>query len=201
MRELILLGTAPSRSLCPFDCETWGVCGVYTIEKINVIEKKPFRLDKLFITDTTFSPEGNLHWDINELHRIKKKYGTEIITLNPIGFGRMKLKSTQYPYDDFVEEFQTEYFTDSVTYMIAYALHLNVYDKFRFYGIDMASKIEYLTQKGGVEYWIGRAHERGIKTDISKGSALLRTSTVTPYGRKKEYDMSLLDPEGLMDKK
>lgn len=199
-KAVILLGTAPSRHQCPYDCETWGVNGVYTMEPYNMAEGKPFRLDKLFITDTTFSPEGNLHFDILEMQRIQRKYHTEYITLNPIGFGRYQLKSTPFPWERIVEKFKTRFFTSSVCHMIAYALDLN-YEKLRLYGVDMASKMEYLTQKGGVEYWLGRAHERGCEVEISKGSAVLVPSTGTPYGIKRELDMKLLDPYGLMDKK
>lgn len=196
MKEVILLGTAPSRIDCPYDCETWGVNGVYTMEP----HTKPFRLDKLFITDRIFSPEGNLHFDIHEMHRIKKKYGTEYITLNPIGFGRVQLKSTPYPWQEIVEYFDETYFTSSVCHMIAYALYHN-YEYLRLYGIDMASKSEYYTQKGGVEYWLGRAKERGCKRFISNGSCVMLPSTVTSYGIKRDLDMKLLDPYGLMEKK
>jgi len=199
-KEVILLGTAPSRHDCPFDCEVWGVNGVYTMQPHQVAEGKPFRLDKLFTTDTTFSPEGNLHFDIDVMHKIKKKYGTEYISMNPIGFGKIQLKATPYPWKEIVEKFKTLYFTSSVCHMIAYALYLN-YDKLRLYGIDMASKSEYMMQKGGVEYWLGRAEERGCEVFISKGSVLLVPPTTTPYGIKQHLDMKLLDPNGLMDKK
>ena len=199
-KEVILLGTAPTRRDCPYDCETWGVNGVYTMEPQMVADGKYFRLDKLFTTDTTFSPEGNLHFDIDVMHQIKKKYGTEYITLNPIGIGKLRLKSTPYPWDEIVARFKTTFFTSSVCHMIAYALYHN-YERIKLYGVDMSSKLEYLLQKGGVEYWLGRAHERGCDVFVSKGSSVLVPSTITPYGQKMELDMKLLDPYGLMDKK
>ncbi len=199
MKEVIILGTAPSRVDCPFDCETWGVNGVYTIEPVNMAQGKPFRLDKLFITDVTFSPQGNLHFDICAMHEIKRKYKTEYITLNPISIGRLKLKSTPFPWERLVAKFKTEYYTSSVCHMLAYALDLN-YDKIRLYGIDMSSKQEYMQQKGGVEYWLGRAVERGCEVTISKGSAVLQTPDGVAYGLTPEIDMKLIDPDGLMDK-
>jgi len=199
-KEVIILGTSPTRRECPFDCETWGVNGVYTMEPINKAEGKPFRLDKLFTTDVTFSPEGNLHFDIDEMHRIKRKYKTEYISMNPIGFGKRQLVSTPYPWKEITEYFKSDYFTSSVCHMVAYALYYN-YTKIRIYGIDMASKYEYLTQKGGVEYWLGRAVERGVGIEICGGSALLKPSTGTPYGIKQKLDMKVIDPYGLMDKR
>ena len=197
MKEVILLGTAPSRVDCPFDCETWGVNGVYTSEPILMSQGKPFRLDKLFITDTTFAFEGNLHFDIDVMHRIKKKYGTEYITLHPIGIGKLRLNSIMYPWDRIVAKFKTEYYTSSVCHMIAYALDLN-YDAIRLYGIDMASKHEYMQQKGGVEYWLGRAEGMGCTVTVSKGSSVLVTPTNVPYGFVPKVDMDLIDPHGLM---
>ena len=200
MKELIVLGTAPSRHECPYDCEVWGVNGCYTIKPQQIALGKPFRLDKVFITDHTFSPQGNLHFDIDVMNEMGRKDGTEYITMWPIGFGKRILKSTQYPYDTIVEKFKTTYFTSTICYMIAYALYMN-YDKLRLYGIDMSSKMEYMTQKGGVEYWLGRAEERGCEVDIAKGSYILVPDTVTPYGRPREYDMRLIDPHGLLEPK
>ncbi len=199
-KEVIILGTAPSRNECPYDCETWGVNGVYTLEPFLRAEGKPFRLDKLFITDTTFSAEGNLHFDIDVMNKIRKKYGTEFLTIHPIGIGKIKLISTPYPWKEIVDKFKTEYFSSSVCHMLAYALYYN-YDSIRLYGVDMASKMEYLLQKGGVEYWLGRAEERGCNVFVCKGSAILQTSNGVPYGFERKIDMKLIDPYGLMDKK
>ena len=200
MKEVILLGTAPSRKFCPFDVETWGVNGVYTIEQQNKAEGKPFRLDKIFITDHTFSPEGTLHFDIDVMNKIGEDYKCQFITLHRIQLGTHILKSIPYPYKRIVKKFKTDYFTSSIAYMMAYALDRN-YEKIRFYGVDMASTMEYYTQKAGVEYWIGRAHERGCIVEISQGSVLMVPPTFTPYGVDRKLDLKKIDPYGLLDKK
>ena len=98
-KELILLGTAPSRMLCDFSVETWGVNGTYTIREQNENQGKPFRMDKIFITDHMFSPEGTMHFDIHIMNKLGKDYKCEYISLHPISLGRIKLKTTPYPYE------------------------------------------------------------------------------------------------------
>ena len=196
-KEVILLGTAPSRILCPYDVETWGVNGCYSIREINEKGGKPFRMDKLFITDHTFSPEGTLHFDIDVMNKLGEDYKCQFITMRPIKLGKRRLKSIPFPYDRIVKKFRTDFFTSSICYMMVYALDKN-YQKIRMYGIDMASKSEYMTQKGGVEYWIGRAHERGCQVDISEGSTVMVPPTHTPYGVDRKLNMKKLDPHGLL---
>ena len=67
---VIILGTGGTREACPFDCETWGVNGVYAYRESLVESGHPFRLDKLFITDTLFSTQGTLHFDIERVNQI-----------------------------------------------------------------------------------------------------------------------------------
>ena len=197
MKEVILLGTAPSRKFCDFSCETWGVNGCYTIRDINEKEGKPFRMDKIFITDHMFSPQGTLHFDIHVMHKLKEDYNCQYITLNPIKLGRYRLKSTPFPYEKVSRKFNTNYFSSSICYMVAYALYKN-YTKIRLYGIDMASMREYQQQKGGVEYWLGRAHERGCDVFIAEGSVLLVPPTFTPYGHERKIDYGKIDPYNLL---
>lgn len=187
------MGTAPSWDQCKFDTEVWGVNGAYTVKD----RVKNFRMDKIFITDRMFSPEGTMHFDIHVMNRMGKDFNCEFITLNPISIGKLKLKSTPYPWDEIVEKFKSKYFSSTICHMLAYALWKN-YEKISLYGIDMASRREYQQQKGGVEYWLGRAQERGCEITISQGSVLLVPPTTTPYGQDRKFDMSRIDPYGLL---
>jgi hypothetical protein len=63
----------------------------------------------------------------------------------------------------------------------------------------MMTQEEYAWEKGGVEYWLGRLHQEGIKITIAEGSSLLRTITGKPYGIKY-FNMKDVDPTGAIRK-
>ena len=64
--------------------------------------------------------------------------------------------SEKYPLDDIIESLKTDYFTNSISYMIAYAVYLG-YESISVYGVDMAQEAEYAKERPSVEYFIGYA--------------------------------------------
>ncbi len=123
-KEVILLGTGNSRTLCPYDCEVWGVNGAYMVCRAGLPEGK-FRMDKLFITDDLFSAEGNLQFDIINLNKYIKDYNAEIISLRPMKLGKYETKTKTYPWKRIARKFNTTYFTSTICHMIAYLLDKN----------------------------------------------------------------------------
>jgi hypothetical protein len=170
---------------CPYDTEVWGVNQVYRIAK---------RLDKLFITDGRYRPDtGEVAWKWDELNALN----IPVISLHR--FPEIK-KLSVYPYRRIVEHFDgmgREFFTNSICYMIAYALYKG-YEKIRMYGIDMATSMEYILERGGIEYWVGRAEGMGVGVENTKGSMVCRTPMGIPYGRKYAVNMRAVDPYHLL---
>ena len=180
-RDIIILAMGPSRGYCPFDTETWGV----NMSHIIIYNMKG-RLDKLFIghnpnpyptlysvQDGLRRPSGNWGWDyIDGL----AKMGVDVITLHRI----KGVQSRLYPLKRLIKKFGTDYFTDTMCYMLAYAIDKK-YDKIRIYGVDMADRQEFIWEKGGIEYWIGFARGLGIEVYIAPGSNLCKTKTRKPY--------------------
>lgn len=196
MKEVIILGTGASFIQCPYDCETWGVNGAYTAQKIAEHADK-FRMDKLFISDTVFRPDGSICFDIDDMHQLVEERGTQIITLHKMKLGSIVLKSSIYPYKRIVKKFGTEYFTSSIGYMLAYAIDKN-YERIRLYGVDMSSTREYAQEKGGVEFWIGLGMGRGIEFEISEGSTIMCPAMGVPYGWRPKCDLKMIDPNNLL---
>ena len=100
--------------------------------------------------------------------------------------------------DKIVAKFGCDYFSNTLCYMIAYALHQATYTrkgkvilkypfKLRLYGCDMRDTGEYALEKGGVEYWIGYARGLGVIVENTSFSVLCKTVTYAPYG-KKDFD-------------
>lgn len=213
-KEVIILGTGASRTQCPFDCETWGVNATYIQREERLGKGLPFRHDKLFITDTLFSNRGTMHFDINRINRLKKEYNTHIIMLHQIKLGKYEVRGSQYPLKRIVEKFGCEYFTSTICYMLAYALDKSTvikngklvlnqdpYLNLRLYGVDMVTSSEYLLQKGGVEFWLGFAKGLGIDYQVAEGSAVMKTPTGVPYGKKQKINLEQIDPYNLLKRK
>ena len=186
-KDVIIFGTGPTKVQCPFDTETWGVNTAYII-----IYNMQGRLDKMFIghnpnpypiyytlEDGMRLFPDNWNWDLVDG---LAKMGVDVITLHKIP----NVQSRIYPLKRIIKKFGCAYFTDTICYMLAYAIDKG-YEKIRLYGIDMADKEEYKWEKGGIEYWIGYARGLGIKVQIATGSNVCRTKTGRPFGTP-EYE-------------
>lgn len=75
-------------------------------------------------------------------------------------------KSEAFPIKEVVKKFGLPYFTNTISYMIAYAL-LQGAEEIDIYGVNQASSSEYFYEKAGVEYWIGIATGLGVKVIIN----------------------------------
>ncbi len=205
-REIIILAMGPSMVQCPYDCETWGLNMGYT--QVASIHG---RLDKIFMCHgQVISKEGNPYFDWEDFRRMRE-HGIELINIHRIKGVPFK----RYPLKRIAKKFNCNYFSDTIAYMVAYALHKCTYVckdkksmffgrpilkyplKLRLYGCDMQEKDEYLHEKGGVEYWLGVAWGLGADFTISYGSTLLLTNTGYPYGFKAP-NHDYYDPMGVM---
>jgi len=90
-------------------------------------------------------------------------------------------KSVGYPLREICDEFlgglrrgdaKVKYFTSTLAYEIAYALHLGV-DRIELYGFEMSSGDEYIEQKGSAEFWMGIALGRGVEIYLPPSCILL----------------------------
>ena len=207
-KSVYFLGTGNSCVFCDFgwkdgkfspDVEVYGVNGAYTMPTIMPPDLRDrFQMHKLFMTDYTWSETGTLNFHPGDINKFSKKYGTEVVSLHEHHVGKHKLEMTQYPYKKICRKFHNDYFTDTICYMIAYAL-----DKYtdvamspngvrrleltepltlRFFGVDMCTTLEYYLSKCGIEFWIGQAFALGCQIDITNGSVLMMHPRGLPYG-------------------
>ena len=88
----------------------------------------------------------------------------------------------EYPLDEIVKYFGTNYFTNGISYMIAYALYKGV-TQLNLYGVNMTHQTEYIAQKPNVEYWLGRAQGAGVKVNFQwQYTSLLKSKDGQVYG-------------------
>ena len=221
-KTIIILGTGDTMRFTDFKAdEVYGVNGAYTVPNAMPIRLRHyFKMDKLFIADTLFSHEqGSLNFDINAINKFAEKYNCTIYSLNKMVLGKYKMNCKKLPADKLIEYFGSGYFTDTVCYMIAYALYENSYLAqspegvirpelschltIRLAGIDMCTTREYAQSKGGVEHWLGIARGMGCEIDNGRSPTILVNSFGVSYGYwhklrfpKKQYDIM-----GIMDGK
>jgi hypothetical protein len=87
--------------------------------------------------------------------------------------------SVPYPIEEVKAEFG-DYFTNSISYMIAMAIR-EQYHTIHVYGVDMAQSSEYNFQRPSCEYFLGFARGRGIEIKLPKTSDLLKVKYLYGY--------------------
>mgnify|MGYP001615221585 CR=1 FL=1 len=96
----------------------------------------------------------------------------------------------KYPLQDVIKEFNTKYFTNTVAYMLAYVAYLKI-PLCKVYGVDVTFGAPYAQENRGVEYWIGRAQERGVNVFVPDESQLMRTVSGALYGERDHCNLHL----------
>ena len=185
LKELIILGNGPSRVECRYHCETWGVNGGYSFAK---------RLDKLFMTD---SLEGEVLDEEYNVEKLLEFNGNLVLAKYFPVFDGLNIPFEIYPIDEVLTKFPTRFHSNTITYMIAYALlHtksiqgpddpmpkvVDGYNRIYLYGIDMMSNTSYVQEKGGVEFWMGIALGMGVEVVNTRNSATGKTWDGKMYG-------------------
>ena len=165
---VIILGKAVTGKECPFDAdEVWGVN--------NVADQPEFagkKIHKLFAFDL-----------------LDKDY-TDLMKKNAPICSWQDYGDVKFPLEEVRARFKTDYFTNTVSYMVAYAIFIGV-KKIGIYGVDVAFGAPYAQENRGVEYWIGRAVEAGIEVVAPVQSQLMRTISGVIYGVKDACNVML----------
>lgn len=167
--KLAIVGCSDSRIYAPFEDESWELWGV------NNLFYHIKRWDKWFeIHQLTF--DGKTY-----LRRGEKDFRGESVKDYLTHLGEMKTPiymqkhwdeiptSIAYPLNEVLEFFQTSYFTNTISWMIA----LGIYQEFEeigIWGVDMAVDTEYHWQRPSCEYFIGYfdglCKGKGLKTKL-----------------------------------
>lgn len=167
-RSVTILGKSTTGRECPFDTdEVWGVNNVASQE-----EFKTRKFDKLFAFDI-----------------LEQQYTDGMKQYAPI-CSWQEYGDLPYPKDEIIKEFGSRYFTNTISYMLAYATYLRI-PLIKIYGVDVTFGAPYAQENRGIEYWIGRAQERGLTVEVPPTSHLLRTVSGAMYGERDQCNMLL----------
>ena len=102
----------------------------------------------------------------------------------------------RYPLEDVAKDvgpMGRKYFTNTVDYMVAFAL-FEGYTRIGLFGADMISDgdNEYTKMRQSLEYYVGVARGRGVELYIPDKSALCRARRVYGFEEKPKHDENLL---------
>lgn len=178
--KIAIVGTAPSsRDLAPFNDPSWTIWAC-----------SPGNMGILPRVDAWFEVHSNLLWPEH------RSYGEPYINwlrqqAFPVYMQDQSLvpNATPLPLKELVDEFGKYFFTSSFAYMIAMAMRAGA-SEIALFGVDMASKGEYIMQRPGGHYFMQEAAKRGIKvilpmeSDLAQPPGLYGYNDSTPFGRK-----------------
>jgi len=168
---LCLLGTAYSRHKAPWDnpnAEFWGVGHCLLLEDIKKMDKV-FEIHLPYIYESEISPFKSGKEQTNKplvyhankenaLFHAKEKDVTVIVSQK-----NDKLNSYEiFPRQELIEKYQgilpvsdKFYATNSIAWMILYAIHLNKFDEIHLYGIHLETNTEWQYERPCCEWWLG----------------------------------------------
>jgi hypothetical protein len=168
-KKIMICATGSGWQLAPKNSEKT----IYVLNDYVHKEKYGINPDKLFIMDILDEKPGvvsgseNLGTIINKINQLR------IPLVAPFKYEEIPL-SEAFPLEESVKEFGIPYFTNTIAYMIAYAL-LQKPEEIELFGVNQAGSHEYTEERGGVEYWLGVANGRGVKITINgKDSQLMK---------------------------
>lgn len=180
-KKVAIIGFADSWKQAPFadpSIEIWG---------LNELHKYVPRWDRWF----EYHDPDTLGVTVRDLSEGEQKRHLEWLSSQPVGKpiymqpwacdGRFPA-AVPLPIDALIQRFR-RYFTSTIGYMLGLAI-MDGYDWIGLYGVDLASDVEYPTQRPNTEYYIGLAEGMGKTVVIAPGSALLRSSHL--YGIEKD---------------
>ena len=197
--EVSILGKGLSGLVCPFDAdEIWGVNNVASqlmnCPECNGEGKVQKEGQKRKTKCTKCKGEGKILWYPQRIHKLfafdsglEPEYIEDMKKYSPV-VSWQPWADIPFPLEEIKEQFKTTYFTNTISYMIAYAIYLKV-DKISVYGVDASFGAPYAQENRGVEYWLGRAEQSGIELYLPEKCHILRTVTGNLYGEINDCNM------------
>jgi len=168
-KSVIIMATGSGWELGPVETEKT----IYALNDYVRFEKYGVKPDILFILDVLdekpqiVSGKDNLGEIIQRINQMR------VPLIAPYKYEEIPL-SEEFPLKECAERFGQPYFSNTIAYMIAYAL-LKGAKEIELYGVNQAGSHEYVEERPSVEYWLGIAVGMGVKITINgKDSQLLK---------------------------
>ena len=167
--RICIMATGDGWQLAPPETEKT----IYALNDFIKVEKYRIKPDLFFIMDCLDEKPQVVSGDDNLGGIIQRINNLKIPLIAPYKYEEIPL-SEAFPLKECVEKFGIPYFSNTIAYMIAYAL-LKGAKEIETYGVNQAGSHEYTEERPSVEYWLGIAVGMGVKVTINgKDSQLLK---------------------------
>lgn len=183
----MILGTGDGWQAAPHETEKIVMC----LNDYIYMEKYGIQPDFLCIMDV-LDEKPQIVSGINNLGEVIARINRmNVPFIGPYKYAEIPL-SEAFPLEACEKEFGQPYFSNTIAYMVAFAL-LNGAKEIELFGVNQASGGEYFYEKAGLEYWIGVAVGRGVKVVINGAKSELLTNKRRfggnlLYGYNQTYD-------------
>lgn len=168
-KKVAICGTGSGWELLPIQSDHT----VYCLNDFVNFDKFRVQPDVLFIMDILDEKPQVISGGTHLGQVVKQINDLNCLFIAPFKYAEIP-NSRAFPIKEVVARFGIPYFTNTIAYMVAFAL-LQGAEEIEFFGVNQAGAHEYAEEKGGVEYWIGVAIGSGVKVTINgKNSQLLR---------------------------
>lgn len=192
VRKIAIVGCSDTKILAPYDNQDWEIWAmnnsfVHTKRQNAWFEIHPIKFENGHFYRRDLIRPGVFRWSLEFRGVTVDEYMKMIAGLNvPVymqkHWDEIPL-SVPYPLDDILKTFGN-YFTNSVSYMIALAIKMIIEDKasgkisrgeIGCWGVDMATSTEYGPQRPSCEFFLGVAAGLQIAITIPPQADLLKT--------------------------
>jgi len=185
-----ILATGSGWELGPINTEKT----IYALNDYVKTQKYGVKPDVLFMMDILDEKPGIVQEDnLGEMITLINQMKVPFVA--PYKYAEIPL-SEPFPLKECAAKFGYPYFSNTIAYMIAYAL-LKGAKEIELYGVNQAGSHEYTEERPSVEYWLGIALGMGVKVTINgKNSQLLKYKGNVSvngmlYGYRKDYEAVL----------
>lgn len=196
-KKIAIVGCSDHKHLAPWgnpEFEIWGVNNLFhslTPEQMSNVGKW-FEIHQLAHNGKNFIRRGSLDFRGQKVD----DYMSDLAKLPVPVLMQQKWdavpNSVEFPVQELMNFFKTDYFTNTISWEIAYALYLITKGEYAPYigvwGVDMATNTgsmfslpEYSHQRPSCEYWLGMCLGRGVTIEIPAESDLLKIRYLYGY--------------------
>lgn len=177
---LCIIGTAGSRHLAPYDnpnAEIWGVAHCLLLQDIPRMDKV-FEIHLPYVYEQEISPFSKkpILYHANKEDHASWREAKDISAI--VSQPNKKLNKYElFPHDELKEKYgclfppsDAFYSTNSLAWMMVYAIDMDRFDEIHMYGVHLETDTEWQYERPCCEFWlgffVGKMHERGIKMPV-----------------------------------
>ena len=165
--KVAIVGTANSCENAPYDDYGWQIWGSNEVYQLIGVRRLDLLLD-IHPRTTVDRHQAHVDWLQNaDIPVLMLEHYEEYPTSEP------------FPIKKITERFGA-YFTNSISYLLALAI-LRDADEISIYGVNMATDVEFTTQRPSCEYYIGLARGLGITVNVPDDSDMMKCPGLYGY--------------------